>query len=478
MKVYFIKPGGSAGTNFPHSYATLGAWLKSQGHNVFFHDASLQAELPEQTIRSVDLSTADLLGISIITGWQQWVRKFVALVKTRYPGLTVVVGGPHISALNTLGVEHAGADFGIAGEGELPLGRLIKSIEGTESISGIPGAIYRDSSGKWCFNQGKFDRVKSLDELPLPDYELVQPSRYFHTYLGASVARKFRESVQTVSSRGCPYECTFCATNCTWQRRMSFASPERVIAEIRLLVQKSGVREIWFGDDGFSANKQRVMEICDRMIKEDLVLPWRLPNGIRVETIDEELVLKMKQAGCYMVGVGVETGSPRILTQMKKRLDLGLVREKAVLLKKHGILASGFFIMGMPDETEEDLELTRRFILESGLERMQISVFAPYPGSEEFKQVLGFGTPAYEDNIRAYLYDEKLPPVLKHVSMDMVQKYYQRTVSGFYLMPSTLMSLLRHLTLKQIRDICAHPSFKRLFLLRRREDSTHIDLKI
>lgn len=465
MDILFVKPG-DAQTNFPHQYAVLSAYIKTFGHSVNFYDASLTRESAENVFEKIDFKQKDAVCISVLTGWHNWASLFTALVKKKYPLIKVIVGGPHISALKEYAVEHIGADYGIAGEGEIALGKLLNHLDNLNEIKNIPGVIYKDGD---CYKITPlpYERIKDFNNLPLPDYKLVRPENYFNVYLGASVSKKRFRIVQTVTSRGCPFMCTFCATNATWEKRITFYSAERVIEEIKYLVKDFGVEEIWFGDDGFTNSKKRAIEICEGLIKENIKIPWRIPNGVRLETIDDELASLMKGAGCYTTGVGIETGSKNMMVKIKKRLNLNLINDKVRILKRHGILTSGFFIMGFPDETNEELKETVNFILKSDLERMQICIFNPLPGSEEFNKLFEIENPGkYAENVKRYLYEGHMPRFLRYLDSAMIQKYYRNTLFKFYIKPSVMISLIKHITLRQIRDITLHPGVRALIGLK------------
>lgn len=473
MNVFFLKPG-EAGSNFPHSYAALVAYVRSLGHAVRFHDASLGAESVERVLRTQDLAWADVVALTVFTGWHPWTRQFTARFKELYPSKTVVVGGPHVSALAQYAVEHLGADYGIVGEGELPLGKLLSLLGKPEEIAQIPGIIYRNGAG-WVTHCGQLERFKELDDLPMPAYDVVRPEAYFNAYLGASIARKRYRSIQTVTSRGCPFSCTFCATNVTWKRRILFQSPDRVLQEVGHLVKDHGIEEIWWGDDGFTTDRTRTVEICERLIREHPGILWRLANGIRLETVEDGLVALMKKAGCYMAGVGVETGSKEMMKRIKKRLNLDIVNDKVNILKRHGILTSGFFIIGFPDETLEELEATVDFILNCTLERMQISIFAPYPGSEEFNKLFRSHEPEFfARSVRRYLFDGQMPEAPVQVDVQTLQRYFRNTYFRFYTKPRVMASVVRNVRPRQLLDILRHPGFQRLFLFRRSARDTYV----
>jgi radical SAM superfamily enzyme YgiQ (UPF0313 family) len=477
MHIYFVKPGDRDWISYPYQYAALSAYVKREGHQAGFYDASLGSESPEKAMEKCGLKAGDILAISIYTASQDWVRSFIALARSKYPGMKVVVGGPHISALGALAMEHVGADIGVVGEGELPFAELLKRMDGNSGFDGIPGLIWKEGAAwKDTLNLPML-RVKNLDDLPMPDFEAIDPRKYFDVFRGASVARRHNECAVIFSSRGCPYNCTYCATNCTWQRRITGFSAQRVVEEMELLKNKYGIREIWVDDDTFTYSRKRTIDICTMMIEKKLDLDWRLPNGIRLDSVDEELASWMSRAGCYMAGVGVETGSESAMKMIKKNLDLKIVGDKLRILKKYGILVSGFFIFGMPWETREQVEETARFILEKPFDRMQISVFNPYPGSEEFDNIMEKSDPQkYAANVRQYLYEEKIAPFLKHLDLQYLYDKSKKIYRKFYMKPRVMWSVIRNLTFQQIRDILRHPMIQAMFKKKHTEEDTYIKL--
>jgi len=188
MNILFVKPG-EAKTSYPHQYAVLSAYVKALGHNVSFYDAALRRESVENVFRRIDFKRKDAVCISVLTGWHNWTSRFTALVKEKYPSIKVIVGGTHISALKEYAVEHIGADYGVAGEGEIALGKILNDLGNLNKIKDIPGAIYKDGN---CYKMSllPYERIEDFDNLPLPNYELIHPESYFPVYLSGTVSRK------------------------------------------------------------------------------------------------------------------------------------------------------------------------------------------------------------------------------------------------------------------------------------------------
>lgn len=464
MKIFFVKPGDREWFGYPLQYAALSAYIKKQGHQVGFYDASPEGKTPEGALEAVDLGNYDVLAISIYTGAQNWAKKFISLARQKYPEIRVIVGGPHISALETDAVAHLDADIGIVGEGELPFAGLLQRLSVNGKYSDIPGLIWKEG-GEWKNTLSMpLLRIKDTDSFPMADYELIPPTDYFDVFRGASVARRRGRCANIFTSRGCPYACTYCATNCTWSRKITALSAERVVEEILFLKEKYKIEEIWINDDTFTFSKQRVIDICRLLIEKKAGVLLRLPNGIRLESIDDEIASWMHRAGLYMTGVGVETGSESAMKMIKKKLDLKIVAEKLKILRKNKILVSGFFIYGFPWETKEQILETGEFILKNRFDRIQISIFNPYPGSEEFDNIMNKSDPAvYSDKIRKYLYEEKIDFFLQNLDLDYLYSKSRDTYIKFYTKPGVLWSILKGLTWQQIKDIIRHPIFRGFF---------------
>lgn len=427
MNVLFVNPGNAA-VHFPHQYAVLSSYIKMFGHKTKVYNAFPRRETADEAVKRCDFGKTDVVCMTVLTGWQDWVGRFTFLVKQYHPKIKVIVGGFHISALKELAVKHIGADYGVVGEGEMALIKILNNIQDSPRIS-------------YCTN-----RIRDFDHIPLPDYQTFRPDTCFSYYLGAAVSRRSSRIVQTFTSRGCPYHCTFCATNAVWNGKMVYFSPKRVIKEIKYLIKNFGIEEIWFGDDGFTTDRERAKEICRRIIGEGLEFHWRLPNGIRLDSVDEELAALMSASGCYMTGVGIETGSPSMMRKIKKNLDLGIVRDKVNILKSFGIIASGFFMMGFPDETKAELAETVDFILNSNLDRVQICAFELLPGSEEFDKVFDS-----ERKIEMFLYDGYIPDYQKYLSKEQILDERKKTLWRFY--KSRFLNVMKGMSHRQIRDI-------------------------
>ena len=191
-----------------------------------------------------------------------------------------------------------------------------------------------------------------------------------------------------LSSRGCPYNCDYCAVNSIWKRKYRTRSIENIVDEIELLIKRYGVKEIHFEDDNLTLNRQRVIELCDEIKRRNLKFSWACPNGIRIDTLDEKLLKRMKESGCYSISFGIESGSQKVLDDVHKRLDLKIVPGVVRTARKVGIETKGFFIVGFPTDTEETIRQTVEFAKSLPLDVAAFFVCMPLPGSKLFEDWL------------------------------------------------------------------------------------------
>jgi radical SAM superfamily enzyme YgiQ (UPF0313 family) len=367
----------------PIGLAYLAEAVRRAGHEAVVVDA-LRERLGEEALASRLRSLRPgVVGVLLFTKDLRAVRSLLRRVRAELPGTRTVVGGPHPSAVPGETMEFFGdaLDFAFAGEAETGLPALLRLLEegdGGKGYSSVPGLAYRDA-GAVRTSPPVFD--EDLDALRVA-WDLIPPGSYPRAPHGAYF-RQFPVA-PVITSRGCPFHCTFCAAECISGRKIRCRSAENVVGEIEMLHRLYGVREIHVEDDNFSMRKGFVLSFCDALRGKVPGVTWTCPNGVRLDTLDGEMLAAMKAAGLYFLSVGIESGSDRTLRRMKKSLTVEEVEEKVRLVHEAGIGVSGFFMLGFPGETLEEMEETIRFALRLPLARASFSNFQPFPGSEEF----------------------------------------------------------------------------------------------
>jgi radical SAM superfamily enzyme YgiQ (UPF0313 family) len=269
----------------------------------------------------------------------------------------------------------------------------------------------------------------------------LEPLRY-QAYPPTLFVRQ-RPFAPIIASRGCPYQCTYCGGHNVSGHRPRQRSVNHVLEEIGLLHQQYGIREIHIEDDNFTLNRPWVVEFCERLIATGWGLTWTMPNGVRLDSLDLDLLTLMRRAGCYLIIIGVESGSDRILQQMRKRLTVRQVEEKTTLMHRAGILTHALFMVGYPDEQPEDMQATMDLSLRLPLSGAHFSSFRPLPGTECAEQLLASGEistllhPAQSSTFASVVYAPR------GMTVEQVKKWQQRMLAAFYLRPRILWFYLR-----------------------------------
>lgn len=330
----------------------------------------------------------DLIGITLFTKDLSICKKYLKYIKEVNPKVITFLGGPHPSAVPDETLMFFGnlVDFIFIGESEIGFPKLIGYLEnGNPSLNEIEGLAYI-KEGKVYKNcpicpENIDDFSISWDLIPPNSYPMAPHGAFFKQYPIAPI----------ITSRGCPFHCTFCGGHIISGRKIRQRSIENVISEIKLLYEKYGVREIHIEDDNFTFRKDYVLRFCEEIKKNFPDLTWTCPNGVRIDTLDEEMVSAMKSSGCYALSIGIESGSDRILKLMKKSLSVEKIKQKIEMLKKFDLDINAFFILGYPGETKEDIEKTIKFALSLPLKRASFANFQPLPGTEAYHELIQKG---------------------------------------------------------------------------------------
>lgn len=440
MKTALVRPNyASHIITPPLGIGYLSAYLRQNGVPAILIDGLRDGLDNDQIVARLLREDVKVAGVTCLTSFYNEVvdlsNKLVAA------GIKVIVGGVHPTFLPYRTLVDSRADFVICGEAEIALLELLRSdfanyreIPGVYSLENCPGENEHTV---------KAQPVTDLDSLPFPDWESMPPSSYPRAPHGA-IARRFPIGV-VVSSRGCPYACTFCASPGFHDRRIRFRSPENVIDEIEYLVKRHGVKEIHFEDDNLTLKRKHVEEICHLILERNLSISWACPNGIRADKIDEDLVCLMKRSGCYSFAFGVESANPGILRTIRKDETIETIRNAITLAERIGIACQGFFIFGLPGETPETIEETIDFALSSGLSRAQFLILDVLPGSDLSCSLSGHFTPNWSK--LSYKEPEWLPKGLDKGTLMAAQS---RAFRKFYFRPVIAYRMLRHLRFGQI----------------------------
>ncbi len=434
MKVLLVKPYNLS----DHIQPSLGlGYLAScvrEKHEVKILDCIKERVKTADFSEFLGRGKPDIVGIQCYTYDLHNAGEMLRASKAR--GVKTVMGGPHPSAAPKETMEFFGKDLDYLFQGEAEAGfrMLLDRLSGGSGadFENIPGLVWR-KNGEIRINDKNFE--KDLDSLAMPAWDLIKPQEYPEAQHGAFF-KKF-PIAPIMTTRGCPFSCTFCAGNLISGKKLRKRSPSNILAEIKTLYSDYGIREFHIVDDNFTLDGAFAKDFLRNLKKLNLDISWAVPNGIRADTLDDELLSLMKETGLYLISLGIESGSDRILGLMKKNTNTGQIRRSVELIRKHNIDVAGFFILGFPGETEEDMEKTIAFSLELDLIRANFFTYLPFPGTESFETLKRAGKLDGMDLKRFYFMNAAfLPEGIDRAALKNLQR---KAFLKFFLRPKIFM---------------------------------------
>lgn len=404
----YSKNVGEAGGHLPPlGLLWMAAALEEDGHAVQILDCSVNNWILEDIMNKIERFKPSTVGIAIVTQLLERAKEISLAIREKYPDIFIFVGGPHVNIMPEESLKETKANVAIVGESEVTLRNIAKNL----SLYKEPQVI-------------KGEPIKDLDLLPMPARHLVDMEKYTalpNTY------KKYPNVASVITSRGCPYTCTFCSdANGKFRQR----SVNKVIDEIKYLIQEYGTKEISFWDDIFTMNRNWVLEFCQRIKKEKIEIIWSCYS--RLNLVDPEILKAMKEAGCWNIFVGIESGNQDILDNVKKIMTLESIREKVKMVKESGIEVRGSFVLGLPGETPEKGRNTINFAIELEPDYAQFTLCTPYPGTDIWNNhekwgILNKGLVNYNEWQPVFLpHGYKTAKELKKVHSEAFRRFYLR----------------------------------------------------
>jgi anaerobic magnesium-protoporphyrin IX monomethyl ester cyclase len=389
MKVLLIQPSYPF-SEFPKpssALLSLGTLLQSEGVEVEILDLLSTRCTPEKIEKRLTRFQPQVVGVTSVTMNFPTAVKTIQACKKMDPEITTIMGGPHVTFTSEETLRaFPEVDIVVRGEGEETMRELLPALERGESLGKIQGVTFRENGS--IRKTGSRPLISDLDRLPLPDRTLFPLSRYL----------AMRVPVSVLSSRGCPMDCSFCVGYRMTGRKGRFRDPLRVVDEIES-ARRLGFEEVCIDDDLFTRNRRHVFTICDEMGRRGLKMNMYI--FARVDTVDEPLLRKLREAGCTMICFGLESGNQKILDRARKRITLEKVRRAVTLSKEAGISPFGSFILGLPGETRQTVEETLAFAQSLGIP-YGFHLLAPFPGTEIRERAAQYGIRILTDDWSLY----------------------------------------------------------------------------
>jgi radical SAM superfamily enzyme YgiQ (UPF0313 family) len=386
MKVLFIKPywlwGSTNEASPPMGLLYLSSSLKNRFPGITVRLLDLRFEKKKAAALTEVLKTfePDLVGILSLTGDFQIIRRISEIIKETASHAHVSCGGPYPT--------HCPEDFNdlihvdsiVRGEGENSVCDLVSYLSGEIPVIGFEkrGIGVRRKDGSLPVPDHS-PLAANLDSVPVPDWDLIDIGRYSRA-IQTNAILGGKRYMPIVTSRGCPFHCIYC--HAMFGKKVRFRSPESVVDEIETLVRRYKVDEIQIYDDIFNIDRERVTAICDLIAERHLKIRISFPNGVRGDMMDDELILKLKKAGAYMMTFAVETVSPRLQKLIRKNLDIEKTVKAIRFASKEGLITRGFFMVGFPTETFDEIKDTVRFPHHLPLSTISIFSVVPFKGTQ------------------------------------------------------------------------------------------------
>ncbi|MFH0917536.1 MAG: radical SAM protein [Candidatus Omnitrophota bacterium] len=434
MRILLINPSGSNWMEgvpddtqivirmAPIGLLSIAAYLIQTGHQVKIFDGqnSLNNLNLQKVMAGVNTFKPDMIGFSAVTSNFMNAYFLAEAIKCRAPQIKIVFGGVHVSALRGKILEKFSAiDFIVTGEGE----KAMADLAGGAPAQTIQGLVFRNGSSVQA-NNLRTD-LSQLDTLPFPAYHSLEgfPRRF----QGALFNYPRFPVATIISSRGCLYQCSYCDRS-VYRQSFRSNSAEYLYEQMRFLRKDFQVKHIFFYDDLFTFNRQRIVKLCQLLKEKPLGMTFNC--AAHVGHLDQELLKLLKSAGCWMVSLGIESGAPEILARHKSEVDFTAMQATVKKIQLAGLRAKGLFIMGLPGETEKTIQITTSFINKLKLDDMNMTKFTPFPGSPIYQNIQEEGTFEEKWSLMNCLNFVFLPKGIP--SKERLDKLYKQFIRQFY----------------------------------------------
>lgn len=431
IKVLLIKPPlpGVRVINPSLGLAYLAAVLERTGYLVKIIDAPALGYLEKEILAQAKEFKPTIIGLTSTTPEFPLTLKLAKDLKKNLPDSLIILGGSHVTASPKETMVYQCFDLAVIGEGEETLLELVRTIEKNQrNFQEIKGLALRKRRKVILTPPRPF--IADLDTLPFPAWHLLPRLKNYQPSPGSY---KNLPIGTIITSRGCPFHCTFCARS-VFGNQWRFRSPRNVAREIEILIKEYGAREIRIWDDTFNLNQERVNQICQEILKRKLKFSWTCLG--RVNFTNFKMLKLMKKAGCWQISYGIESGSQEILNKINKGITLKMAEEAIRRTKKVGLEAKCFFMLGLPGETEKTIEATIEFAKKLDPDIVTFSITTPFPGTEIYQEALK------TSEFRKIPFNHYLPYRTKRLafvpqglSAKKIFNYQRKAYRQFYLRP-------------------------------------------
>lgn len=428
----------------------LAAVLEKNSHQVKIYDCTLGTSHNGLCNILKDSEKPDIVGITATTPTFESAQTVAVNVRRIFKDSLIVIGGVHVTSQPEDTMKGDLFDVGVIGEGEYTLLDLAEKFKKQRSacFKEIQGLVYKDDSGNVVINENR-PLIQNLDDLPFPARHLLPP---LSAYRPTPASYKRLPVGVLMSSRGCPYHCAFCDRS-VFGTQYRMRSVDNILDEMEELIHKYGAMEVRFFDDTITVNKKKVFELVDKMKERKINVPWTAQS--RVDAITPEILMKLKEGGCWQLLIGIESADDRMLKIMNKGITVSQTSEAVKLMNKYKMGIRADFLVGVPGETKESLQKSLNFILTHDLDYVYFNKFVPFPGIEltklleqkGFKFDLTKGS-SILDIQSSFIYTPE------DLTEDDFRNFLENVHKKFYLRPSYILKRL--LSIKTFDQFLGH----------------------
>ncbi len=441
--------------NHPLGLMSIAAYLRERYQcEVKIEDLRLAGKDSSGLESAIRLYAPDVVGISALTFESDaipWIAESVKRVNANTP---VLLGGPHATAYPEKAAQIPGVDYVVVGEGEKVAGNLIERLSNRRDVSDVKGIVYKHENR--VVSTGREDLIRDINHLPMPAYDLIPIELYgSFSRMSRTGSGKF---MSIFSSRGCPYRCIYCHN--IFGKVFRFRSAEGLVNEIRHLYDTYQIRDFEILDDIFNLDRDRLIEFCDRIIDSGMKVTLAFPNGMRGDILDEQQLSKLRKAGTIFIAFAIETGSPRMQKLIKKNIQLEKIRKNIEIAHSLRIHPHGFFMIGFPGETLEEMKMTVEFMVSSKLHSSALFVVMPFEGTELGTITKEMGKVPVSDFSMSYHTENFVN--LTNVPSREVNRIRRQALMRFYLNPFRMYVFVRDFPRKRELGKLVMVFFRRL----------------
>lgn len=409
MDILLINPRHSNSPFLlPLGLGYIASVLREESYNVSILDIDGFGYSDEEVEEIIRMSEFDIVGIGGVSSTYKYVKWLAKILRKYKPQVPIIAGNLVSTAYPELLLKNSDVDIAVIDEGEITFKELISTINNGGSLKEINGIYYKDNGD--IIRTPPRERIADLDSLPFPAWDLFPTEVYINNSAMTSTSLGLR-GINISTARGCPYECIFCSHS--FGKKIYTRSVKSVIDEIRELKRRYGIEFIFFCDVLFLIDKNRVLELCERIIAENLAIKWFA--AARIDSVDYNLLRKMYKAGCVGLEYGFESGSQAILDSIKKHISVRQAEEVARITRLAGIKISGSFTFGMPGETLETIKETLEFIKRTHLKTAKFCYATPFPNTELYEIAKRMGRLPYDED----KYMERLGDINRSFSVNL-----------------------------------------------------------